>query len=515
MNWSHHPRPEHWKERKNMNRNDTFLWLFGMVFLLQASLPAAAENVARPRAEWSAHIHINGRSHQISFDKDGALVNVESLTSEFPNAFKLLSDGLEISIGDQKQSRRLVRGQTVEHTIRRIAYDEYITLTASNGEDTRGIRIRTLNSLLPSMQSAGTSPYPGHYYATLLNEKSLVKIDGKGEVVFYLRPDAPPAELVDLTVADPTVTAGLVGFWDFKKHVLPNPTASGSGAPVVRYSYHDHNPDYNRIIMGGLGGGERVVLDERYREIARYKMVADSSSSIDAAEGHDFILLADGHYIASSYEPVMVHNVPAVLNPNPQGSKVAAARLQEVKDGRVVFNWISTDHPELYGMSEAPFNDFASVREQFPDYIHFNSMEIDPADGNLICSFRNISAILKIDRKTGDILWVLSGAGDEFGLAEEQKTSNQHYARIAPDGCLTIFDNNVKNRKSRVLKLTLDETRKTVTDYRQYHSGDRFSVVCGSAVNLTGNVFVIGWGGSSDGKSALTEIDFDSGKKIV
>jgi hypothetical protein len=256
-----------------------------------------------------------------------------------------------------------------------------------------------------------------------------------------------------------------------------------------------------------------VILDERYCEIARLKLIAPGSS-IDAAEGHDFILLDDDHYIVSAYEPRMVHNIPAECGPNPQGSRVIAARLQEVKKGEVIFDWVSTDHMELYVLSEAPFNDFANARDQFPDYVHFNSMEIDPADGNLVCSFRNISSIIKIDRKTGDILWILSGAGDQFGLSQEQKTSNQHYARLTPDGYLTVFDNNVRNKKTRILKMKLDEKGKRLTGYQEFFAGERFSVVCGSADNITGSVFVIGWGGSVDGKAVLTEIDFESNKKL-
>ncbi len=75
------------------------------------------------------------------------------------------------------------------------------------------------------------------------------------------------------------------------------------------------------------------------------------SPSSDAVDGHDFILLGDDHYIVSAYEPRLVYNIPAGCGPNPQGAKVVAARLQEVKRGKVVFDWLSTDHAELYALS--------------------------------------------------------------------------------------------------------------------------------------------------------------------
>lgn len=475
----------------------------GCLFLILFLIPFAVAGAAETSDMWTARLSINGRVHHVSLETDGAYVNVESLTSEFPNTFEALGGELRLTL----DGTPLPPGKPVEHVVEKIAYDSYITLRASDGSDTRTVYIRTLNSLLPDIQSAGESPHAGHYYITTLATKTLLKLDGKGEVVYYLRPGASPTMTLDLTAVD-QIASGAVepAFWDFKKHVLPD--------GKIRYSYHDHNPEYNRLRMDGFGGGERVLLDERYREIARFKLLSPMSPSSDAVDGHDFILLGDDHYIVSAYEPRLVYNIPAGCGPNPQGAKVVAARLQEVKRGKVVFDWLSTDHAELYPLSEAPYNDFANTREQFPDYAHFNSMEIDPADGNLICSFRNLSSILKIDRKTGKILWILSGSGDQFGLTQEQKTSNQHYARLTQDGYLTVFDNNVRNQKTRILKLKLDEKKKKVTDYQEFFAGERFSVVCGSAVNISGDVFVIGWGGSLDGKAVLTEIDFAGNRKL-
>jgi hypothetical protein len=296
-----------------------------------------------------------------------------------------------------------------------------------------------------------------------------------------------------------------MSYWDFKKHILPNGN--------VRYSYHEQDPNYNRLNMSGYAGGERVILDEKYKEIKRIKRVTNSGSSNNVVEGHDFYLIDDNHYITTNYEIKLVHNIPQHLNPHPQGSKVVAAHIQEIKNGSVLLNWYSTDYAELYALSENGNNDFANIKTQQPDYIHLNSVEIDN-DGNLICSFRHISTILKIDRKSGDIIWKLSGDGDEFGLTDYQKTSNQHYARKTANGYLTIFDNNNKNYKTRILKLKINEATKTLTDWKEYVVPGRFSPACGSAINIENEVFVIGWGFSADEFSTLTEIDFASNQKL-
>lgn len=45
-------------------------------------------------------------------------------------------------------------------------------------------------------------------------------------------------------------------------------------------------------------------------------------------------------------------------------------------------------------------NTFDEENETPLDYIHFNSMEIDQNDNNLIYSFRNTDSIVKLDRET-------------------------------------------------------------------------------------------------------------------
>ena len=56
-----------------------------------------------------------------------------------------------------------------------------------------------------------------------------------------------------------------------------------------------------------------------------------------------------------------------------------------------------------------------------PDYIHMNSVFIDPKDNHLIVSLANGYTVLKIHRQTGEILWRLGGKLDEFSLTDNQR----------------------------------------------------------------------------------------------
>lgn len=176
----------------------------------------------------------------------------------------------------------------------------------------------------------------------------------------------------------------------------------------------------------------------------------------------------------------------------------------------------STDHPELYELSQE-HNDYKNLQNKWADYIHFNSMTVDPKDNNLICSFRNIDSILKIERYTGNILWILGGKGDQFGLKEKEKFSRQHYARLLSDGSITLFDNGNKNKKSRILELKIDEVNKKLINYKEFYLNNHFSPACGSVnkIDEKKNVFMIGWGiGDFSNLENATEVDYSSNKKI-
>ena len=491
-------------EMKNMPGYVVSIFCFLTIILLGGCEQKNSSSIM-PLSQKILHLSINGRSMEMPLSESGALFDVETLNTEFPNRIELINKLPGVSISFDGQA--LKQGTPIRVKISKIAYDKNIPIVITDGNDTRTVGIRTLNSNIPNYTAAGKSPYSGHYYITLLTIPIVLKLDQAGEIVFYQcdKDASQYAANMAAARADPTVSVNIMSYWDFKKHAL-------SGGKV-RYSYHEQSPSYNRLNNLAYSAGTRVVLDEQYNEITRIYQLPEDESSLNAVEGHDFYMIDDGHYIVSNYELRLVHNIPGKLNPQIQGSKVQAAHLQEVKDGVVLLNWYSTDHVELYALSEDGYNDFANVTTQEPDYIHFNSVDID-TDGNLICSFRNISTILKLDRKTGDIIWRLSGASDDFGLSDYQKTSNQHYARKTTDGYITIFDNNVRNKKTRVLKLKIDEGSSVLEEWKEYIVPGHFSVVCGSAMNIENDVFVIGWGFSTENYAALTEIDFAADRKL-
>jgi hypothetical protein len=109
----------------------------------------------------------------------------------------------------------------------------------------------------------------------------------------------------------------------------------------------------------------------------------------------------------------------------------------DIETGKLLFEWRSLDHVSLEESYAKPGQDL-----DYPgiDYLHINSIDVDH-DDNLLVSARKISAVYKIDRETGEILWRLGGKKSDFEMGRGTRFAYQHDARRLPDGTISIFDN--------------------------------------------------------------------------
>lgn len=289
---------------------------------------------------------------------------------------------------------------------------------------------------------------------------------------------------------------------DFKKWAL-------SSKAIYSYIEYDHNTP--PIQGASFVPGPVVLLDENLNEIKRLRLLpfnGRTSADVNALDAHDFILLDEDHYIAESYFEKTVNNIPSQLNPV-KDAKVVAAIIQEVKNGQVIWEWQSTDHPELYLTSQES-NKFSDNNET-DDYAHLNSVFIDPRDNNLICSFRHMNQILKINRQTGDIIWRLGGTNSDFPLTNDQKFYRQHDVTLADNNqTLLIFDNgsSVHRPNTRIVEFKLDEVNKTVTGFNAVTAPDNIFADAMGSVQKRGNTYFIGWGLVPQ----VTEMDVNSGE---
>ena len=165
------------------------------------------------------------------------------------------------------------------------------------------------------------------------------------------------------------------------------------------------------------------------------------------------------------------------------------------------------------------------------DDFHLNSIW-QTADGNLIASFRHLSAVLKIDWRTDDgdgrggIIWKLGGRDSDFTFVDDPYPGGpcaQHTASELPNGHILIFDNGsasmfhsfcidpadpwgatLDRPFTRVTEYALDVGNGTATLVRQLAPPDRFGFFGGSASRLANGNTLLGWSSSRD--AVATEV---------
>ncbi len=347
---------------------------------------------------------------------------------------------------------------------------------------------------LPGFSVKGETDLPGNFFLSFVYSRNLIMLDGKGRVV-WSKHEEQPAEGFN------------TGLWDFKKHKIGGKTY---------YSYHDQISYYDDYGFAGFAPGERVILDDKFNEIKR--ITFEKSDTVEKGhplDGHDFLMIDLDHYILSGYLKDKIYNNPAY----PDGSSVVYSYLQEVDRGNVVWDWKSIDYPELYDLvvtdGSETANDFANSQTDVPDIVHFNAMRLDD-DGNLICSFRHLNSLICLDRtrSNGQIKWKLSGAGDEFGLTEEQKTSCQHYVTV-DDDYITVFDNGNRDQETHIRSYRIEPDKRSVSVVKTFDVAGKFSQACGSVQHLSDETYVIGWGFAQNDSDCMSVYDFSTVTELM
>ena len=287
---------------------------------------------------------------------------------------------------------------------------------------------------------------------------------------------------------------------------------------------NDGTPFFHRKLPGvGLDfkmqpGGRLTYFDSVARGFyamnARYDVV-DSFRCGNGytTDGHDMLLLPNGHSALMSYDPQVV-DLSLVVNGGRPDAIVIGLIIQELDEERnVVFQWRSWDHFQV--------TDVVSHRltNAVVDYVHGNSIDVDP-DGNFIISSRHMNEVTKISRDTGEMIWRLGGRNNQFAFINEPILfSHQHHVRRLPNGNLTLFDNGNFRLPlfSRAVEYAIDESQKTATLVWQYRlNPDVFGSGFGSVQRFSNGNTLIGWGATTptltevapDG-SIVSELTFD------
>jgi hypothetical protein len=247
------------------------------------------------------------------------------------------------------------------------------------------------------------------------------------------------------------------------------------------------------VLTWGETAGEYVIFDGYYREIARLR----AGNGYDG-DHHEFLISPQDTALITIY-----NSVPRDLTPVGGFGEGRAWQgiVQEldIETGEVLFEWRSIEHVGLEETYLEAWEDHYSGI----DYFHINSIDVDH-DGNLLISARETSAVYKVDRKSGEIIWRLGGKKSDFEMGEGSRFAFQHDARRLPDGTISIFDNGTlvfdngiprAVEESRAIVLDLDERKMRASLVREYtYPDEQRADAAGNVQMLANGDAFVGWG---------------------
>lgn len=243
---------------------------------------------------------------------------------------------------------------------------------------------------------------------------------------------------------------------------------------------------YEGTVLGPYGG-EFVIFDPTYHEIARVQAGNGRHGDL-----HEFLLTPKGTALITIYNEVTA-DLTAIGGATDGRLVTGIVQEVDVASGDVIFEWRSRDHVAL---------DESFMTEVTPagnvDYFHLNSVALD-RDGHLLISARHTSAVYKVNRRTGKVIWRLGGKRSDFTIDPAAAFSFQHDARRHPDGTITLFDNNAAlpgpGVASRAIRIRLDIKAKHASLVREYAPADpRAGWAMGNAQRLPDGGLFVGWG---------------------
>ncbi|MGO4257606.1 aryl-sulfate sulfotransferase [Marmoricola sp. RAF53] len=260
----------------------------------------------------------------------------------------------------------------------------------------------------------------------------------------------------------------------------------------------------------GHTGTALITLDSQLREAGRQDVLAPLTNT----DGHDAVKLADGSTILIGYE-------------YDAGRDKTDATIQKLAaNGTTTFEWTSKALEAETTASPTVQNNGGFSRG---DYAHINSV-VPVADGDVIASFRHLSAVVRIATvahdgyQPGDIVWKLGGRDSDFTFVDDPYGGPcaQHTASELANGHILIFDNGsdglcvdptdptgpTTNRgATRISEYALDTTAHTATLVWSYAPASTYALFAGSARRTANGDTLIGW--ADDRDAIATEIGPD------
>jgi hypothetical protein len=244
-------------------------------------------------------------------------------------------------------------------------------------------------------------------------------------------------------------------------------------------AYHGRTPDFPSPAF--IGTDSTYAVTDTFFAAPGYEV-----------DEHELRVLENGHYFLVALDHRTV-DMSAIVQGGKRNAVVHFTHLQEFdSQGNLVLHFDSQENLDL---ADIVLEDPTRTNVNFP---HMNAIEIDE-DGHILVSCRHLSAVLKIHRQTGAIIWQLGGKKNEFTFIDDPlgQFECQHAIRLTGHNRLLIFDNGNLHfpPTSRAVEYELDMDAKTATliwEYRQ-ETGTACSYYMGNAQRLPNGNTLINW----------------------
>lgn len=173
---------------------------------------------------------------------------------------------------------------------------------------------------------------------------------------------------------------------------------------------------------------------------------------------HSFTELPNGNFLVVSGELREIDNYytserdPAA--PRKRQKVMGDQVIEFDRTGRVVWRWSTFDHLDVFRLGYLTVNQYWVIRG-FPDtldWTHGNGVFHDERDDSILFNSRQQSAVFKIERPSGRIVWVFGEPGDWaerfqpllFNRAPVNEWPwHQHAPRLTSRGTLMVFNNGI------------------------------------------------------------------------
>jgi len=184
--------------------------------------------------------------------------------------------------------------------------------------------------------------------------------------------------------------------------------------------YNGKIPNDTHLGKSAYKGGAVLEMDWNGRVLWEVK---------HADHHHDGLRLRNGNVLLMCGMPLPDEIVRKVPGGRPgteydNGHMNGDYLVEMTTEGKVVWEWRTWDH-----MDPADYP-ITAVQDGRDDWTHANGFSEMP-DGNILLSFRNVSSVIMINRKTGGVYWKLGAP----------PLSGQHAPYILANGHILLFDN--------------------------------------------------------------------------